>query len=198
MRQELLKGEPAEKGDGLKEEDVGDMSDGGRNEGADAKISERIGVRAGTLEEMDALENVVIDKLAGQEADDAGDENAASIIGDGVESRVVGARVVRQKPDERDNCESEKTDTTTTPSDAVGGAAAVNFGQKVIEDVREREKQEPAVNRKITGTPKFDGAVIGDDEGHGHERGHNDEGGLGGRGRTMLEIVGGRGRFSQG
>lgn len=185
MAEKFLERESAEEGDGFEKQNVGNVSEDRGDKSAQVKSLVGVGGTRRALDAVNALKKVVIEQLTGQETNDAGDKNAASIIGDNLESEVVGSGIIGQKTDDEHYQKGEESDTRAAPADKVGGAPAVDFDQNIAQSVGKREENQPAVDGKVKEVPELDGGVVGDDDGHSHEGGNDNERRLsGGSGAT--------------
>lgn len=191
LGEELPKSEPAEEGGSLEDDAIEEMGEEGRAEGAEPELTERaraggggglLGRGAAGGGAADFGKEEVVETLAAPEAEDAGEEDAASHAGDGDEGGVVSAGIAGEGGDNPEEDAGQETKPETAGCNGVGGATAVDFNEKVAEDVGNREHHDTAVDGDAEEIPEFDGGEVSHDHHAAHSSAHNHEvaGGFGG------------------
>lgn len=145
------------------------------------KVGEERGTQGAEPEEIfdlglaDFGEEEVIETLATPEAEDAGEEDAASHAGNSDEGGVVGAGVAGEGGDNPEQNAGQEAESEAAACDGVGGAATVDFDKNIAEDVGDGEYDNAAVDRDAEEIPKFDGGEVGDDDHTAHSSAHSHE-----------------------
>lgn len=168
LSEEFPEREAAEEGGSFEDDAVEKVSEERGTQGAEPEVIFDLGL-------ADFGEEEVIEALATPEAEDAGEENAASHAGNSDEGGVVGAGVTGESSNNPEQNAGQETKSEAAARDGVGGAAAVDFDKEVAEDVSDREHDNTAVNRDAEEIPKFDGGEVGDDDHAAHNSAHTHE-----------------------
>lgn len=177
LSEKLPESEAANESGGFKNDRVEKVSEEG---GAKSAEPEFVEVLRGVLTDFD--EEKVVEALTAPEAEDAGEEDAASHAGDSDEGGVVGAGVIGESGDDPEEDTSQKAESEPAGRDGVGGAFAVDFDDEVAEDVGDREHDDSAVDWDAEKIPEFDGGEVCDNDHAAHDGAHDHKvaGGFGG------------------
>ncbi len=177
LSEKLPESEAANESGGFKNDRVEKVGEEG---GAKSAEPEFVEVLRGVLTDFD--EEEIVEALAAPEAEDAGEEDAASHAGDSDEGGVVGAGVIGESGDDPEEDTSQEAEPEAAGRDGVGGAFAVDFDDEVAEDVGDREHDNSAVDWDTEKIPEFDGGEVCDDDHAAHDGAHDHKvaGGFGG------------------
>jgi len=177
LSEKFPESEAADESGGFKNDRVEKVGEEG---GAKSAEPEFVEVLRGVLTDFD--EEEIVEALTAPEAEDAGEEDAASHAGDSDEGGVVGAGVIGESGDDPEEDTSQKAESEPAGRDGVGGAFAVDFDDEVAEDVGDREHDDSAVDWDAEKIPEFDGGEVCDNDHAAHDGAHDHKvaGGFGG------------------
>lgn len=162
LKEKVGQGNATKEGEGLEDETVGDVGDGGGKQGALLEAGAGVGFLAAGA---DFGENAVVDDLADKEAGNAGEEDATGGALDDFKGAVVDAgKVGKNDLSKEENGGGEDGEKRAVEGDVVGDFLAEDFDEKVANDVGDREEPDAAVDRDAEEVPDLEGGEVASEE----------------------------------